>query len=305
MAKHQFDCYVDTKEMAESIDTVKHHVDSTTGAVVAMQTAVVAAEKAGADNICRNVNRGFYSLIHSQISQKMAALRSEVDARLLRLNQQKKQLTAIKTRMNRDYNMICARYTKLFTALNRALKQRITELDRPIMNLVFTDASKVTNRHGLLTSDVPIGQSESIKLSQKIALSKVKRQTSDTIESMKTYLANSAKLEKLTDSILLNRRLENSEAALLVPVAVVQSNFDASGNEVTQTYISELPLSREAKNTIENSVKSAIRNRELEFVTTENGNAEMTDHFRMLVSSSDLDERKKRMMLDLFANSKF
>lgn len=305
MAKHHFDCYVDTRDMAESIDSVKHHVDTTTGAVVAMQTAVVAAEKAGADNICRNVNRGFYSLIHSQISQKMAALRSEVDSRLLRLNQQKKQLTGIKTRMSRDYNMICARYTKLFTALNRALRQRVTELDQPIMNLVFTDANKVTNRQGLLTSDVPIGQSESVKLSQKIALSKVKMQASDTLESMKTYLAKSAKLGKLTDSILLDKSLEKSEVPLLVPVAVMQSNFDASGNQVTQTYVSELPLSREAKNTIENNVKTAVRNQELEWDLSENGNAEMTDHFRMLINSSNLDERRKKMMLDLFANNKF
>ena len=154
---YSFDCVVDTAELAHSVNSVKKHVDTTTGAVVAMKAAVIKAEEEGADHVCRKVNQGFYSMIHSQISQKMATLQSRVDAQLMRLNQQRKQLTGIRRRMERDYQMISARYSKLFNALNRNLRQRVTELDRPIMDLATTDADQVTNRSNQMVAAVPPG----------------------------------------------------------------------------------------------------------------------------------------------------
>lgn len=99
-----FNYTVDTHPMADEISSVSNHLKGTTVAVVAMQTAVVLAEKKAADHVCDNVNKGFYTLMRSQISQKIAKLQSEVDSHLMQLNQQKKQLSAIKSRMERDYN---------------------------------------------------------------------------------------------------------------------------------------------------------------------------------------------------------
>ena len=98
-----FNYTVDTKPMAEEMRSVSRHVNATTGAVVAMQTAVIIAEEeaanqvinaeaAAAEHVCNNVNKGFYSLIRSQISQKMAKLQSDVDSHLMQLVQQKKCL---------------------------------------------------------------------------------------------------------------------------------------------------------------------------------------------------------------------
>ena len=62
-----FNYTVDTKPMAEEISSVSRHVNVTTGAVVAMQAAVIIAEEKAANHVCNNVNKGFYSLIRSQI----------------------------------------------------------------------------------------------------------------------------------------------------------------------------------------------------------------------------------------------
>ena len=56
-----FNYTVDTKPMAEEMRSVSRHVNATTGAVVAMQTAVIIAEEKAADHVCNNVN---LSLIH-------------------------------------------------------------------------------------------------------------------------------------------------------------------------------------------------------------------------------------------------
>jgi hypothetical protein len=70
-----FNFTVDTNPMADSIDGVANHVDGTTAAVIAMQTAVVIAEQKGAEKICNNVNFGFYSLIRSQFLKRLQRIK--------------------------------------------------------------------------------------------------------------------------------------------------------------------------------------------------------------------------------------
>ena len=116
---------LDTDPMDRTIDTVSSHVIGTTTAVTAMKAAVIKAEEEAADLVCDNVNKGFYTLIHSQISQKIAKLKSEVDSHLLRLHQLNKQLLSIKSRMGRDYGMISERYITLFNRINKNLQNRV------------------------------------------------------------------------------------------------------------------------------------------------------------------------------------
>ena len=78
-------CRVDTKPMAEELHSVSNHVKGTTAAVTTMQAAVIAAENSGANKVCSNVNRGFFTLMCSQISQKIASKHSRVEALLLTL----------------------------------------------------------------------------------------------------------------------------------------------------------------------------------------------------------------------------
>ena len=137
---------VDTQPMADELNHVSRHVGVTTGAVVAMQAAVIAAEEDASNHVCNNVNRGFYSLIRSQISQKLAKLQSEVDSHVMQLVQQKKALLGIKYRMERDYNMIANRYVKLFNGLNANLQLRVFELDKPTIDFARKEVDKIANR---------------------------------------------------------------------------------------------------------------------------------------------------------------
>jgi len=183
-----FNYTVDTKPMAEEMRSVSRHVNATTGAVVAMQTAVIIAEEKAADHVCNNVNKGFYSLIRSQISQKMAKLQSEVDSHLMQLVQQKNALLSIKNRMQKDYNMIASRYIKLFNGLNSNLKQRVFELDKPTIDFAVKEVDKVSNRSKYLTATIPIAQLESLAASQKIVASNVKYRGLNVIKSMRSFL---------------------------------------------------------------------------------------------------------------------
>ena len=164
-----FNFTVDTSPMASEMQSVSHGVNRVSGAVVAMQAAVIAAEKEGAEHVCQNVNKGFYSLMHSQISQKIAQLTSTVEAKLLELGQYAAALKNIQSHMTTDYNMISGRYTKLFKSINNNLEARVAELDMPVFKLVDRDAKLFESRRALNSGQFTVHQLESVLSSQLLA----------------------------------------------------------------------------------------------------------------------------------------
>jgi hypothetical protein len=284
--------------MAQGISAVSGHVKATTTAVVAMQTAVVLAEQKAANLVCDNVNRGFYTLIRSQISQKVAKLRSEVDSHLMQLNQQRKQLLAIKGRMERDYSMISSRYLKLFSGLNQNLKQRVFELDKPTVDFAVKEVEKVANRTKHLTATVPVSQLESLAASQKIIASSVKFRGLKVINSMTRFLADMSEQKKLTDRILLADNVKTETASLSVPVVISECNFDKFGNKNIDVMVSSVALSRQAQISIKNTVSSGIES--IQWQQEREINRDVKSEFSKYLSASNSSQRVKDVANKLF-----
>jgi len=255
-----FNYTVDTQPMAEEIGSVSNQVKETTSAVVAMQTAIVIAEEKAANHVCDNVNKGFYTLIRSQISQKIAKLQSDIDSHLLQLNHQKKQLMAVKDRMERDYNMISNRYLKLFNSLNTNLKQRVFELDKPTIDFAVKEVEKGSNRTKYLTASVPIIQLESLAISQKIIASNLKFRGLNVINTMTRFLVEMNKQKELTDRILLERNGKIKNATWLVPVIICESNYDKSDNKKIEITVCSVELSKHSQSEINNIIMSEAEN---------------------------------------------
>lgn len=125
-----FNITVDTSEMAESLDYVNSNVRNVTSSVVAMQSAVVLAQQNASENICRNVDTGFYLLMKSQFDQKIAAVSSEMLSRMQLMESFKEQIDKIMLTMQDDYDRIKNRYKKHFSSLDKSLDTRIHELDK-------------------------------------------------------------------------------------------------------------------------------------------------------------------------------
>ena len=309
------DCLVDTKPMAREISTVSDHVTkttsavsattkavvATTAAVVAMQTAVVAAEKEAADHVCENVNRGFYTMIRSQISQKMAKLQSDVDSHLMKLNQHQKQLLAIKSRMERDYNNISNRYGKIFNTLNKNLKQRVFELDKPTIKFAVKEIDQISNRTKYLSATVPISQDESMTISQKIMASNIKYRGSNVIGSMSNFLMGMAEQKLLTDRILLSN-LNNENAQISVPIVIQEKNYDSMSKNIEVT-VNPNELSKQTQSAIKNTVTFNMENYNWE--NNQEVNAEIKSEFSKLLSNNNASQRVKDMTNKLFQSSNF
>lgn len=297
-----FNYTVDTKPMADEIRSVSRHVNATTGAVVAMQEAVIIAEEKAADHVCNNVNKGFYSLIRSQISQKMAKLQSEVDSHLMQLVQQKNALLSIKNRMQKDYNMIASRYIKLFNGLNSNLKQRVFELDKPTIDFAVKEVDKVSNRTKYLTATIPIAQLESLVASQKIIASNVKYRGLNVIKSMRSFLFEMNTQKKLTDQILINDGRYTETATVYIPIVICECNRDKTDAGV-EISVSDVELDNISKSAIKNTTFAELD--QIEWQAKSNHNTEVKSEFSKLVTSSSKSQRIKDMATKLFQSNNY
>ncbi len=291
------DCLIDTHPMANEMSSVSSHIKGTTAAVVGMKAAVVAAENAAADHVCENVNKGFYTLIHSQISQKIAKLQSEVDSHLMKLNQLRKQLLAIQGRMERDYGMISQRYLKLFNGLNKNLEMRVFDLDRPTIDFAVKDISAISNRSHLLPATVPVSQTELIEVSQKIISSNIKYRGLGVIEAMSKYLGDLCEQEKLTERVLLNTPVARAESPVMLPVIVSEAQMDKYGNTRMDIEVARAGLNKNTTEQIRSAVSSMVMNAEWQDAAPE---GEVKNEFHKMLADSGASERVKEMTRKLF-----
>lgn len=296
----RIDCLIDTKPMANEMRTVSKNIQGTTAAVVGMKVAVIKAEQDAADHVCSNVNKGFYTLIHSQISQKIAKLHSDVDSHIMKLNQLRKQLLAIKGRMERDYGMISQRYIKLFNGLNKNLEQRVFELDKPIMEFAMKDINTISNRKKNMTATVPVSQKESLSLSQKILTSNMKFQGMRVIDSMSRFLMDMKKQDELAQEILLDTSFSERDSSLMVPVIISELRYDKYGNTRIDVIPPSLGLSGKARDSICTAVNMEVTKFEWQEEPLSN---EIKSEFGKYLSSSSASQRVKDMTNKLFSSN--
>lgn len=296
------DFVIDTEPMAQEMSSISNHIKGTTAAVVAMQTAVVLAEQKAADLVCDNVNKGFYAMMRSQISQKIATLQSKVDSYLMQLNVQRKQLLTVKNRMERDYNMISNRYLKLFNGLNQNLKQRIFELDKPTIDFAVRETEKVSNRSKYLAATVPISQLESLEKSQKIIASNVKYRGAKVIDSIKNFLTSSSEQEKLTDTILFEKISDNT-ISFKVPILISECNYDKYGTKSLDIIVNKELLTPQAQTFVKNIIGQQIAS--FQWQNETEADKEIKNEFGKLISASTASNRVKDLTNKLFANNSF
>lgn len=297
------DCVIDTHPMANEMNSISHHVTGTTTAVVAMKAAVIKAESDAAEHVCNNVNRGFYTLIRSQISQKTAKLTSQVDSLVMQLQQQTRMLLNIKTRMEHDYNMITARYTKLFGTLNQSLKQRVYELDRPTFDFAERDLELISNRPRQLTSTVPVSQLESLTMSQRIAASNVKHHALEVIDTMSAFLGNMAQQKQLTSRILLRQPATQPSALYMLPAIVSEECIDQTGATAARVVANQRCITPQAVAATRNQVITQMD--QLPWKRPAQINTEVQNEFNRLLSVSRARERVKQTARALFQKNNF
>lgn len=292
-------CSVDTAPMAAELQSVSNHVKGTTAAVVTMQTAVIAAENNGANKVCSNVNRGFFTLMRSQISQKIANKQSRVEALIMQLGQQKRQLLSIKTNMEREYGRIAERYFRIFTSVNKELESRIRQIDQPVFELVNKHMMTSSNRMNALSGWVTTSQIEGITQSQQILVSKMKHNAQIALEQSTDFLSQIGEQRVLTGKVLISNPMGNESKTCQIPVIIWESINDNSGIPRTEVKTPET-LAKVHSDQINNVI------RESDTLPWDDERSSMVaEEFISIVESSSSNQRVKDMIKKMFAYSDY
>ena len=293
-----YDINVSTQPMADMINIVSNKVDMTTGAVAAMETAVIAQEKSSTEQICGKLDVGFFNVVISQIAQKLANENAKARALAIELIQQQKALQSLQSRMTGDYNMIGSRYAKLFGSLNQELRNRISELDKPLMDYCSQQVKQLQNRIYGLVSGVPVLQSESLTATQAIAAAHIKKNAQNLISAAGEYIKHDKQQERTTQNLWSSKIDE--EKIYYVPMIIDEENTELrSGasmikeNQALKSALGDVAYQKTIQ-TLDAIVKS------IEWKTDDSQSANIANQYAEMVDKADVPKRLKDVMMKLF-----
>lgn len=293
---HNIDCLVDTNLMAEKIQMVGQKVEHTTKAVVAMKTAVIEAETAGALHVCQNVNKGFFTLMQSQLSAKIAQKKSRTEALMTQLVSQKRRLMEIKNSMENDYRRISARYGRIISSLNKQLEQRIVDLDKPVYKFCSNDIATCTNRKLAVLGITPLVQKEDVLAAQSINSSVLRSDGEHAISRLKYLLTEFVKSDKEVRCHTIES-IPARDGKFYLPYVLMSVTVDSEGTQ--RLYVTS-PESLNLKSAQRSIHEISSRFNTLSWTSKESICNETKKEFLRMLADSKLPGRMKKMIKKLF-----
>jgi hypothetical protein len=293
-----FDCLVDTTPMAESVNTVNASVVTVGIAVTAMEAAVVKTEHEASDTICGNINKGFFLLMRSQVSQKLAANYSIVNSKLMSMAQIAKSIDSMRSQMENDFQMIKRRYMKLFHQLDKELDTRIRELDKPAMDIAAMRTSLIINRIRNDSAAVLFYGHDSQTVSQLALSARLKNKTNKTLAAITNNACNSQTYSK-TIVHMMENIAEKENTQVFFPVLFTEeSSMFASSNALNEVYLPD-SLSASSKTLIENQFMQNMSSIAYDQKTDEE-KTEIKNAFLKQLSESGVDQRTADTIMKLY-----
>lgn len=232
---------VDTTPFDVSVKNADREVNNLTAVVVSTEAAEVKSKENNSVKVANTIIGGFFSLIRSEISSKIAELYQNVEAQIMHLKELAESCLDKKKQMEGDYNRITSRYDKIFKDLNSELSNRIYELDKPAF-IFKKECDEPNNRiqgNDQLVNTVSIFGSESIGLHSKLSSSVAKKRALDTLRAAETFLWQQKKLETTLQKCMIN---ESKSCNFFIPICFTE--FNNEENELSKNIhaTSYLPL---------------------------------------------------------------
>jgi hypothetical protein len=109
--------------------------------------------------------------------------------------------------------------------------------------------------------------------------------------------------KKLTDKILINDHRYVSDSKALIPIVVIESNFDNTSNKNLEIIISENQISQNTSQSIQNKIYSIIS--DFQWKNSTELDIDILSEFSKLNESSGTSQRIKDLTLNLFKSNNF
>lgn len=295
---------LNTEPMGQSLLTVANAVEGTTQTVGAAAQHVAEAEDRAAARVSTNITTGFHNLILSQLNQKKAVKFASVQAKDAHLVSEKTTAQNLELQFLQDFQRIKNRYVKLFDSLNRTLKSRIAELDKPVFQVVDKDYRKgIFSRINSIGLPV-ISSIECSDASRQLTIGKTKGKIIRLLSEIKDYLEKTMLLRKRVSSVLLPRRLEE-RVILSLPYLVMVADGFVKGTETVALNLPDAPDEVGLVKDLKVGINSTdYLGGSWEDLDTE-GRLKIDSQFGALLGKSNLTEREKETAQALYRESRW
>lgn len=297
-----FNITVDTQPMADSLDYVNSNVRDVTNSVVAMQSAVVIAQQRASEQICQNVDTGFFLLMKSQFDQKIAAVSSKMLSTMQLMETFKGDIDKIMVIMQDDYERIKTRYFKHFSSLDKALETRIHELDKRAYEISRNyKMSQFKTGSEVIKAICYSNDTQMVNVKQANAT--VKSKSTKSIGVMAENVIEQMKYSDSVQSILKEIEFEKPNEEY---VPVIFSETDSMMSE--DSSVKNIVTSTEATFSVNSKYLTQLKEKSESFSWKDINDTEfepIKKSFQQKVNTEISDERVAREMLRLFDESKW
>ena len=195
--------YVDTNPFDDSVKDCSRSVGNLNGAVVAMNSAQVAAITHSAHKVSDHITSGFFKMIKFDLDQNMAALFAQFKAVFELMVSKSDTLRKQQVIMQDDYARVSDRYNKVFQNLDDELEKRVVALDKNVVQIskrvqseqLYNDVSKKVTQLLLSVNEDEIVQ-------QQLIVARAKEQVLRVIENLAGNVIQESVYTKKIDSII-------------------------------------------------------------------------------------------------------
>lgn len=194
---------VDTNNFDTSVYNASDSVNILTDSVVAMNAAQCAAIEEHSGRISKSLVSGFYNMIKSDISMKQSENNSEMQSKIALLLELSKDVLEKHSRMEQDVERLRGHYSAIFDGLDKDLKKRLMELDRPVFQLGQKTRSGIVKdpavSSGAATADALNGNSQ---IEGRLFMARMKKNISSALRIMSNSVKNTLSYKNKMQDIL-------------------------------------------------------------------------------------------------------
>jgi hypothetical protein len=303
------DILVDTSSFDYSVESLKHHVDGLTGAVVTTEALQIEEKAQSASAISQSVTTGFFDLIRSEITQQVVGLKSRVDSLFLKLNDMKLASQRVKQTMQKDYGRITDRYTSTFEELDRELTTRIATLDESAYAFRREASSQGSRSFASTLSTVPTVFGRESSQAQTALLAGIMHSRMNSLLQLSTaYLVSERQTIQTFIKILSDEMIDESTTHSL-PVAYLAAG-DPSAGSMGRTIFPTAPESPFDDDSLRSRITDQFQAQKSSWNPMTNEDRTQIERFLVPLidavhtSSPEQDGRVRRMILRLWTAHK-
>ncbi|MBP3884562.1 MAG: hypothetical protein J6D54_06455 [Olsenella sp.] len=291
-----FSYTVDTDPLAHQMDRVTKDVEVVGGAVTAMQLAVIASEQEASDAICKSLDDGFYMLVRSRFSQRLAQFANTMGVRVGSMVDTANAINRTREQMSGDFHRIKSRYCKLFDKLDRSLEKRIREIDRDALELARKRSALLIERQRKEVPAALLYSTDTQKAALKVSTARVKSRVSSSISSLCCGAQRVIEHNNTMHTVLEQSSTAEPQAVCVPVIYAAEESSSAPGSFFLNVYAPQ-SLSPDSQSLITAGVR---RSGESLIKTSARELAAIRTAYAEKVAAAQLDARTSETMMHLF-----